>query len=105
MPDMRVPMLLQCNYSRQLSDSCVHKAAVLFWKQAWEHMFGHGKYIQCQAELIFMCKLGNGWVLELWKTTLHKELMQHISKLSDYLSKHFTPSLNLLGCHHRESAS
>jgi len=103
MPDMRVLMLLQCNYSRQLSDSYVHKAAVLFWKQAWEHMFGHGKYIQCQAELIFMRKLG--WVLKLWKTTKHKELVQHISKLNDWLSKHCTPSLSLLVCHHQGSAS
>lgn len=36
MPGMRVLKLLDCNYSRQLSDSSIHKTAVLFWKQAWK---------------------------------------------------------------------
>lgn len=96
MPDMMVLKLLQCNYSRQLSDSYIHKTAVLFWKQAWEHMFGQEKYIQWQAEFIFTCKLGNLLVLKLWKTTLHIELRQHIKKPNECLSKHFTPFVLLL---------
>lgn len=96
MPDMMVLKLLQCNYSRQLSDSYIHKTAVLFWKQAWEHMFSQEKYIQWQAEFIFTCKLGNLLVLKLWKTTLHIELRQHIKKPNECLSKHFTPFVLLL---------
>lgn len=43
MPAMRVLSLLECNYSRQLSDSYIHKTVVTFWKQAWEHVFGQKK--------------------------------------------------------------
>lgn len=36
MPCLRVLKLLECNYSRQLSNSYIHKTGALFQKQAWE---------------------------------------------------------------------